>query len=163
MEASGFLGPGAPSPTLRSLEFLRAFEFQAELVNVSRSQKFPLQLVPERTSEGAQLLRRCSYKSMNTFEIGEAGGVDSAKRCCGELHHLGARRQSVVDVALHARTKLLQRHLPSIGEPHAVVMWAALQASEGDVFICRNAERFLHSRRDAFQPQFHIIGHAYGG
>src|SRR5262245_659495 len=82
MEASGFLGPGAPNPTLRSLEFLRASEFQAELVNVSRSQKFRLQLVPERTSEGAQLLRRCSYKSMSTFEIGEAGGVDSAKRCC---------------------------------------------------------------------------------
>ena len=50
MEASEFLGPGAPNPTLRSLEFLRASEFQAKLVNVSRSQKFPLQFQSVKAS-----------------------------------------------------------------------------------------------------------------
>ena len=43
MEASEFLGPGAPNPTLRFLEFLRSLEFQAERVNASSWQKFPLQ------------------------------------------------------------------------------------------------------------------------
>ena len=37
MEASEFLGPGAPNPTLRSLEF------QAERINASCWQEFPLQ------------------------------------------------------------------------------------------------------------------------
>src|SRR6476619_2206536 len=71
----------------------------------------------------------------------------------GWLHHLGAlgpperRQHSVVDVALHTRTKLLQGHFRSIGEPQTVVMWAALQASEGDIFI-------LPIRRAIFvQPQ----------
>src|SRR6476646_5658116 len=88
---------------------------------------------------------------------------------CGWLHHLGAlglperRQQSVVDVALHTRTKLLQGYFRSIGEPQTVVMWAALQASEGDVFIFRQAERSLHSLRDAFEPQFRVIRHAHGG
>src|SRR6478672_9708699 len=65
----------------------------------------------------------------------------------GWLDHLGAlglperRQQSIVDVALHTRTKLLKGHFRPIGEPQTVVMWAALQASEGDVFICRYAER----------------------
>ena len=35
MEASEFLGPGAPNPTLRFLEFLRSLEFQADNINVS--------------------------------------------------------------------------------------------------------------------------------
>src|SRR6476659_11491864 len=104
-------------------------------------------------------------RRMSVFGLRAAVSVSQR----GWLDHLGAlglperRQQSIVDVALHTRTKLLKGHFRSIGEPQTVVMWAALQASEGDVFICRYAERSLYNLRDAFEPQFRVIRHAHGG
>jgi hypothetical protein len=43
-----FYARGLPNPTLRFLEFLRSFEFQAERINVSRSQEFPFLNVPSQ-------------------------------------------------------------------------------------------------------------------
>jgi len=73
------------------------------------------------------------------------------------------RQQSVVEVAFHTWTKLLQRHFCTVDEAHAIVMRTLLQVSDGNILICRHALGSLDSLGDVFEPQFGVIGHADGG
>jgi hypothetical protein len=59
----GFLRPGAPNPTFRSLEFLRSFEFQAKITNVSRWLEFPLTTLFSQKCLAGDITRRLTSKS----------------------------------------------------------------------------------------------------
>ena len=63
----------------------------------------------------------------------------------------------------HTGAKTMQRHLAPIGEFDAVMMQAALETGEDDLFGRRDLERFLEIGREIFKVQLRSIGNAYRG